>query len=621
MNKDNKKTILEEAAFELQQILEAANINAKDKIAKEMSEKFEEILSEEIKKIKDNKESVKESVEDKKEEPVSEGTEKTDDKKESLNEMEEIDMKELSMAEIGEAYDEAHPDDEFEVELSVDDIASELGEMEQMASDAEAAEVAEADNPSDPYSKIKQLYEMMSEMIREMDDEKTNAQMSEAFDGHMKEMYGEGYKDNLGDDKVSEMLEMFIAHKKGDPFDDKASVNESAEPVNEALDPVAIGAIAGPLALAIGTLGVAGVKAALKKFNPKAAQAMDQLSQSAVSGAQGSKTSFGEGEEKTGEEINESEAINEAIAPELLQAIGGSLGVIAGAGGLAALEQVLKNKFPQAHAKLGQVAGALGSGIKGGSTPAVGESIGEMKDVGGMSGVDQNAGNPDNAGGPTKEKIAEENSEEDREEEEKVDEIHGQSFSAGKVRAGSLPNDGAGYRDREGHSRNRGQWSARNENYQKRMTSLIEENKKLTVTAQEANGKNEELKKVVETYNENLEKYRNQLQEMAVLNTNIANVNDILIKESNLTTEEKQEIINKFKDVGEINESEKIHKEILSEMKEDNKETLDESIEEKITDTLGESSSKLVEQVVEKTAFVGNAHIDEIKKKMNYMRV
>ena len=96
------------------------------------------------------------------------------------------------------------------------------------------------------------------------------------------------------------------------------------------------------------------------------------------------------------------------------------------------------------------------------------KNVDEMKKVQGMSGVEQNKGNKDDAGGPTKEKIDEEDAEievkgdeveieiggeDDKDKEEKVDEIHGVSYSAGKVNAARLPNDGAEYRDRAGHSR------------------------------------------------------------------------------------------------------------------------------------------------------------------------
>ena len=43
-----------------------------------------------------------------------------------------------------------------------------------------------------------------------------------------------------------------------------------------------------------------------------------------------------------------------------------------------------------------------------------------------------------------------------------------------------LPHDGQDYRNRDGHIRTRAEWGKQNENYTKRMKSLIEENKKLT---------------------------------------------------------------------------------------------------------------------------------------------
>ena len=476
MNEKNKKTILEEAVIEMKTILEAAEKNAKDKIAKELPEKFEKIFSEQLNKLQ-NKEPVNESknVDDKKEE--SDQDKKTTGKEEEpLNEVEDIDMRELSIDDVKEAYDEANPDDDFEVELSIDDIANEIDQMDEMHNEM-VSDNEEKEDTNNPYGKIKKVYEMMTEMIKEMDDEKMHNEMHEAFNSKMTEMYGEGYKDNLGEEKFNELYEMFVARQKGDPYEKQASVNEE-------------------------------------------------------------------------------------------------------------------------------------------------KNTDEMKKVGGLSSVEQNAGNTDKSGGPTPEKIQEEDdheSDDNREEEEKVDEIHGQSYSAGKVRSGTLPNTGAEYRDRPGHSRNRAQWSnLRKENWEKRMKSLIEENKKLTKENNDNNQKYSKLKDLNENYINVLEKYRNQLQEMAIANTNIAYVNDILIKESDSTLEEKQNIINKFKNVKSITESENVYKSIISEMNNNDKQNLDESIEQKISNTVGQSSKQIVEQVVEKTA-LGKTHLDEIKRRMNYV--
>lgn len=479
MNEKNNKSILEEAVSEMKTILEAAEKNAKDKIAKELPEKFEKIFTEQLNKLQ-KKEPVNESKEmdDEKKEPDHGKEEKKAGKEEEpLNEVDDIDMRELSIDDVKEAYDEANPDDDFEVQLSIDDIANEIDQMDEMHNEM-VEDNQENEINNNPYAKIKKVYEMMTEMVKEMDDEKMHNEMHEAFDSKMVEIYGEGYKDTLGEDKFKDLYEMFVARQKGDPYDKNTTVNEEKENTDE------------------------------------------------------------------------------------------------------------------------------------------------MKKVGGLSSVDQNSGNKENSGGPTPKKIEEENHEGDheREEEEKVDEIHGQSYSAGKVRSGSLPNTGAEYRDRPGHSRNRAQWSnLRKENWEKRMKSLINENKKLTKENKDNKEKFSELNDLNEKYVNVLEKYRNQLQEMAIANTNIAHVNDILIRESNTTLEEKEKIINSFKNVNSITESENVYKNIISEMNNDNsdKQILDENIKQKINNSVGQSSKQIVEQVVEKTA-LGKSHLDEIKRRMNY---
>lgn len=567
MSKENKKLSLMEALEDINAIMEAATQKAKDNMANELPEKFEELLSEQINK---ENESVKESKKDKTEEPVDEGKEKdTDEEKESLKEMEEIDMREMSMDEIEEAYNEAHPDDDFEVELSIDDIANEIGEMEE---DNQTDEMEE--NVSDPYSKIKKLYEMMSEMMNEIEEEKKHEELKEKFHEGMSQMYGENYKDKIGEDKFSELYEVF----KDSAMGESSEMNESEEMKEDYRD------LTGRMRSGERSYVTHQAKQQQNQQGEK-----DKFAQKRAQ-AGGAATAEGEEMHEADDHMNEMD-MNEAVSPELLQSAAGLLGVIAASGGIAALQNHLKSKNPKLAKMLDDLGTAASSSIRGGTTsmPNEGEEMHEADDH--MNEEDHD-------------------DEKDRKDDEEVDEAHGVSYSAGKVRAGSLPNQGAEYRDRSGHSRNRGQWS--NENYEKRMTSLIEENKK-------ANKKLQESNETIEKYKGALEKYRGQLQEMAVVNTNIAHVNDFLIQESDLPSERVQEIINAFKDIDSITESEGTYKKMLSEMKE-KKQTLDEGIEKKINNSVGESSQKLVEQAVEKTAFAGGSHLNEIKRRMDYIR-
>ena len=252
-----------------------------------------------------------------------------------------------------------------------------------------------------------------------------------------------------------------------------------------------------------------------------------------------------------------------------------------------------------------------------------GHSIAEMHKVDPPHGVgsDPDKGQDTSPAGINEEEKEheEEKHDDDREEEEKVDEIHGQSYSAGKVRAGTLPNQGQGYRNRPGHERTRAEWGKANENYKKRVTSLIEENKKLTKeinVARKSFGKAENL---VETYKNHLEKYRTQLKEMAIFNTNLANVNNLLVNEElALTADDKVNIINKFKLVNSLEESDNVYGQILTEMKE-GKKTLSENVEEKMNTTVGESSKQKIDEAIERTAYQNNEHINKIKNLMNYV--
>lgn len=495
---DNKKqkTILEEAIIELQSIIEASDKSAKDRIAKELPEKFESLLKEEIMK---NKESVKESVKDKVKEPVIEGKKNTDDAKESLNEMEKIDLSELSIDDIEEAYNNANTSDEFEVasdEINIDAVATELEGMKDMTADVDG--VLEGENESDPYEeKIKKLYEMLGEMVNEMNGAEQHIETNEM---HEKVPHGATAPAEQGH-------------------------NTTPQGINEVV-------------------------------------------------------------------------IDESIDPTMLSAIGGAVGVLVAGGGAAALMQWLKQKNPKAAAALEQL-GTAANANKSPEQNRMGES--EEKVIDEVDTVDAH--------------------------KEGVDEIHGQSFSSGKVNAGRLPNDGAEYRDRKGHSRNRPQWSnesveklnASKATMEKRMTGLINENKKITKVLNENKNeiKNfESLSSDQQKLSEALVKYRNQLQEMAVFNTNLASVNNILVNEGlALTAEDKKSVINQFKDVSTITESEETYKRVVAEMQ--TKKPLEESIKEKVNDSIDSSSVK-TEKIVEQTAFK-NDHVNKIKQLMKYV--
>jgi len=256
-----------------------------------------------------------------------------------------------------------------------------------------------------------------------------------------------------------------------------------------------------------------------------------------------------------------------------------------------------------------------------------GQSVAEQKEQGGKQNY---KGRED--GGPTTAMIKEEDDEEEvkvdieieaekenGEDKDPVDEIHGQSYSAGKVRSGTLPNDGQDYRNRAGHERTRAEWGKANEAYKKRMGSLINENKKLTKEVNDAKKSFGKAEKLVESYKNHLEKYRTQLREMAVFNTNLANVNNLLVNEElALTTNDKVSIISKFKSINSIDESDKTYGALLTEMTQ-GKQTMTEDVETKVSTSIGTSSKQKIDEAIERTAYENNDHVNKIKKLMKYV--
>lgn len=154
---------------------------------------------------------------------------------------------------------------------------------------------------------------------------------------------------------------------------------------------------------------------------------------------------------------------------------------------------------------------------------------------------------------------------------------------------------------------------------EKKIGGLIEENKKLTKKLNETKKYKQSVSTLVEQYKGALEKYRNQLKEMATFNTNLAHVNNLLVNESlALTQEDKIKIINEFKKVDSIAESQKKYKDILTEMQSSRK-TLTESIETKVSASIQPSSKQKLDEVVEKTAYEDNQHINKMKRLIEYV--
>ena len=158
----------------------------------------------------------------------------------------------------------------------------------------------------------------------------------------------------------------------------------------------------------------------------------------------------------------------------------------------------------------------------------------------------------------------------------------------------------------------------KNEGKDPKISSLISENKGLTKKLNETKKYKQSVTTLVEQYKAAIEKYRDQLKEMATFNTNLAHVNNLLVNESlALTQEDKIKIINEFKKVDTIAESQEKYKSLLSEMKE-SKPTLTESIEGKVSASIAPSASKQIDEAKEVTAYADNEHVNKMKRLIEY---
>jgi len=181
--------------------------------------------------------------------------------------------------------------------------------------------------------------------------------------------------------------------------------------------------------------------------------------------------------------------------------------------------------------------------------------------------------------------------------EEEVDESHGISLAHNKkVGQEVQPRDGKEY------AKNKFRIALQKESaeHAKKLAAVLKENKELN---KKLNDLKSEKKQLTESNNKlsslNL-KMRDQMKDMAVFNTNIAYTNNLLMNESlSLSKEEKTKVINKFKNVKTITESENVYKTLIDEFK---NKTINEST---INDVLsaGVIISESNVKAIEKTAF------------------
>ena len=198
-------------------------------------------------------------------------------------------------------------------------------------------------------------------------------------------------------------------------------------------------------------------------------------------------------------------------------------------------------------------------------------------------------------------------------DEEPVEEAHGLAYSSRRQMSGrQLP----GNKDylSKGEQDQAPEYTLSES--KKKLNGLISENKNLTKKLNETKEYKVSVSKLLENYKIALDKYRNQLKEMAVFNTNLAHVNNLFVNEElALTQDDKIKIINEFKKVDSISDSQKKYKTFLTEMKESRK-TLTESVEEKVTTSIQPSSKQKLDEV---TAYKDDKHINKMKYLIEYV--
>lgn len=198
-----------------------------------------------------------------------------------------------------------------------------------------------------------------------------------------------------------------------------------------------------------------------------------------------------------------------------------------------------------------------------------------------------------------------------QDEEPEVDEAKGLSYASRRNASGrNLPNN-------DYLSSMESDQSPYLQEAKVKISGLIKENKELTKGLNELKKHKKTTTDLLENYKNALTKYRSQLTEMAIFNTNLVNVNNLLVNEEfNLTHDDKVKIINEFKTINSISESQDKYGKLLSEMKE-NKSTISESFENKVSASIQPSSKQQLSEAIEKTAYSSNG-LNRIKSLIEY---
>jgi len=139
----------------------------------------------------------------------------------------------------------------------------------------------------------------------------------------------------------------------------------------------------------------------------------------------------------------------------------------------------------------------------------------------------------------------------------------------------------------------------------KKIKGYIQENQKLMIELAEG-------KSAIAKYNDVLKKYRVQLSEMAVFNTNLSNANNLLVNESlTLTSDDKANIVNEFKALKTIDESKEKYTKLLEGF---GTKKSNSGLEEKLSKPSIQIPQKQLNEVVEKTVYQKDEHLNKIKR-------
>lgn len=139
----------------------------------------------------------------------------------------------------------------------------------------------------------------------------------------------------------------------------------------------------------------------------------------------------------------------------------------------------------------------------------------------------------------------------------------------------------------------------------KKIKGYIQENQKLMIELAEG-------KSAIAKYNDVLKKYRVQLSEMAVFNTNLSNANNLLVNESlTLTSNDKANIVNEFKALKTIDESKEKYTKLLEGF---GTKKSNSGLEEKLSKPSIQIPQKQLNEVVEKTVYQKDEHLNKIKR-------